>query len=373
MTAMHTFRRTAASVLAAGLLGACGGSDGITLPPTPPTPTTPTTPTPVTYTPLRTLAAARSPRVGIGAAAGGLFNSSDAASASFMKVLAQEFDVLTPENELKFSSLRPARGTFNYARPDSMVAWAKANNMRVRGHTLAWHSQLSGWLTNGGYSSTDAALILTEHISNVVGHYKGQLAAWDVVNEAFTDSPVTLRSGFWSDKIGRGYIEQAFRAAYTADSTVPLYYNDYNIEPVNAKSDSVYALLADLKRRGVPVHGVGMQMHLIAGSLPSLSSMAENFARFAALGLKIQITELDIRLALPSTSNTVATQAQNYRDIYALCLAQPACDMVVTWGVTDRASWVPGTFSGFGEALLFDNALQPKLAYISVNNLLAGK
>ena len=362
-------RRSARGLAGLWVVPGCGGgSDGPTTPVT-----TPVTPSPVTYTALRTLAASRSPRIGVGAAAGALFNSSDAASPLYMSTLSREFDVLTPENEMKFSSLRPARGSFNYTRPDSMVAWAKANTMRVRGHVLAWHSQLPAWLTNGGYSSADASTLLNEHITNVVGHYKGQLAAWDVVNEAFTDSPVTLRGGFWADRLGRAYIEQAFRTAYAADSSTPLYYNDYNIEPVNAKSDSVYALLSELKRRGVPVHGVGMQMHLIAGSLPSLSSMAENFARFAALGLSIQITELDIRLALPSTSNSLATQAQNYRDVYALCLQQPACNMVVTWGVTDRASWVPGTFSGFGEALLFDASFDRKLAYIAVNNLLAGK
>lgn len=359
-----------AASLAAGL-AACGGDNKLTLPP--PAPTPPVTTAPITYTPLRTLAATRYPRVGIGTAAGALFNTTDAIGAQYMKLLSQEFNVLVPENEMKFSSLRPSRTTYNYGRADSMVAFARANNMRVRGHTLVWHSQLANWVTNGTFTGDEARTIMNEHITNVASRYRGQLAAWDVVNEAFTDSPVTLRPGFWSDRIGRGYIEQAFRTAYAADSTTPLYYNDYNIEPINAKSDSVYALLADFKRRGVPVHGIGMQMHLIAGSLPSLQSMAENFARFAALGLKIQITELDIRLALPSTSTTLATQAQNYRDIYSLCLQQPACDMVVTWGITDRASWVPNTFPGFGEALLFDNAMQPKLAYIAVNNLLAGR
>jgi endo-1,4-beta-xylanase len=361
-------RRCGAALLLAGL-AACGSDS----PPTSPVTVPITPPPPTTYTPLRTLAQSRTPRVGIGAAAGALFNTTDAVGTQYMKVLAQEFDVLTPENEMKFSSLRPSRAEFRYARADSMVSFAKANGMRVRGHTLAWHSQLSSWLTGGSWTPAEARTLLDEHITGVATHYKGQLAAWDVVNEAFTDSPVTLRSGFWSDRIGRGYIEQAFRTAFAADPATPLYYNDYNIEPVNAKSDSVYALLADLRQRGVPVHGVGMQMHLIAGSLPSLSSMADNFARFAALGLKIQITELDIRLPVPATSQSLATQAQNYRDVYALCLQQPACDMVVTWGVTDRSSWVPGTFAGFGDALLFDTGLQPKLAYIAVNNLLAGK
>jgi endo-1,4-beta-xylanase len=116
-----------------------------------------------------------------------------------------------------------------------------------------------------------------------------------------------------------------------------------------------------------------MQMHLVVGALPNLASMSDNFARFAALGLRIHITELDLRMPVPSTAAAQAAQAQNYRDIYSLCLQQPACDMVVTWGVTDRASWVPGSFAGMGEALLFDTSLLPKSAYTAVNNLLSGK
>ncbi len=372
-TRPHAMRGAFCVALSATLLAAAcgGGADGPTLPPTPVIPVTP--PAPAVVTPLRTLAETRGLRIRIGAAAGSLFNTTDATGQQFMKTLADEFNALTPENEMKFGALQPSRGVFRYTRPDSMVAFAKANNMQVRGHTLAWHSQLPSWITSGTWTATEAKQLLDAHIGAVVSHYKGQLAAWDVVNEAWTDGAPTLRPGFWSDRLGRGYVEQAFRTAYAADSTTPLYYNDYNIEPVNAKSDSVYAMLSDLKRRGVPVHGVGMQMHLIAGSLPSIASVAENFARFAALGLKIQITEMDIRLQTPSTPTTLATQAQNYRDILNVCLQQSACNMVVTWGVSDRASWIPGTFAGFGEALLFDNAFARKPAYTAVNDLLAGK
>ncbi len=360
-----------ASIAALGV-SACGGGGDATTEPTTKTPVDTTPVTPVVA--LRKLVETRALRFKVGAAAGSLFNSTDAASAMYMTVLAREFNALTPENEMKFSSVRPSRAEFRYGRADSMVAFAVQNNMVVRGHTLAWYNQLSSWLTSGSWTTAEARALLDEHITNVVTHFKGRLAAWDVVNEAFTDgSTPTLRSGFWADRLGRAYIEQSFRTAYAADANTPLYYNDYNIEPVNAKSDSVYFMLSDFKARGVPVHGVGMQMHLIAGALPSLQSIADNFSRFANLGLKIQITELDIRLPLPSTTAALATQAQNYRDIYNLCLQQPACDMVVTWGFTDRLSWVPGTFSGQGEALLFDNAFQAKPAYTAVNNVLAGK
>lgn len=311
--------------------------------------------------------------MGVGTAAGALFNSTDAASAQYMTVLAREFNVLTPENEMKFNALQPSRGTFRFLRADSMVAFAKANNMRVRGHTLAWHSQLPSWITSGSFTAAQAQTVLNEHITTVVTHYKGQLAAWDVVNEAFNDGAAALRPGFWSDRLGRAFIEQAFRTAFAADPVTPLYYNDYNIDGLGAKSDSVYELLRDLKSRGVPVHGIGMQMHLIVGSLPSTADMASNFARFAALGLKIQITELDIRMPTPATAAALATQAQNYRTVFNLCLQNTACDMVVMWGFTDRASWIPSTFSGQGAALLFDANFQPKPAYAAVNDILSGK
>lgn len=357
-------------LVVSALMCACGSDAEPTAPFTPaPVDTT----MPITVTPLRVLAETRGLRIRIGTAAGSLFNSTDASSAQYMTVMAREFNVLTPENEMKFSSIRPSRSEYRYTRADSMVTYAVANNMQVRGHVLAWHSQLPAWLTSGTWTTAEARTLLDEHITAVTTHFKGKLSAWDVVNEAFTDTPVTLRSGFWSDKLGRGYIEQSFRTAFAADPVTPLYYNDYNIEGISAKSDSVFALLTDLKARGVPVHGVGMQMHLIAGSLPPLSSISDNFARFATLGLKIQITEMDIRVPTPATPAALATQAQNYRDVINICLQNTACNMVVMWGFTDRASWIPSVFPGQGDALIYDRNFSPKLAYTAVNDLLAGK
>jgi endo-1,4-beta-xylanase len=193
------------------------------------------------------------------------------------------------------------------------------------------------------------------------------------VNEAFNDGQALPRQSFWMTHLGRGYVERAFRLADAADPNAALFYNDYNIEAGNAKSDSVYGMLADFKARGVPVDGVGMQFHMIAGALPSLASMQQNFDRFAALGLKIHITELDIRVETPPSAGSLATQAANYRTIYQLCMGTPACEMVVTWGFTDRESWVPGTFPGWGEALLFDGSYAKKPAYDAVHALLAGQ
>ena len=355
-----------------GILGAAFAAAACAGNPSGPPRQTDTTPAPQPD-PLRKILQDRNIRIGIGVAVGQLFHSGGDIGRQYDSVLAREFNLITPENDLKFGPLRPARGEFRYARADDMLAFAQANGMKMRGHTLAWHNQLAAWLTGGTWPTDTVRVLLDEHITAVVTHFKGKLAAWDVVNEAFTDTPVQFRGGFWSDRLGRAYVEQAFRTARAADPDVPLYYNDYNIEGVNAKSDSVYALLQDFKTRGVPVDGIGMQMHLLAGQIPARNSIEQNFARFAALGLKIQITELDIRVPLPSTGASLDTQAQDYRMVFDLCISTPACEMVVMWGFTDRASWIPGTFPGFGDALLFDANFNPKPAYNAVRALLLTK
>jgi endo-1,4-beta-xylanase len=360
------FRRARAALAAVTLAGvAACGSDSGTGPPPPPFVN------PKDTMALRTLAASLTRPIGVGAAVGGLFGTTDAVGTQYMAVLAREFNVLTPENDMKFTALQPSRGQFTYARADAMVAFAQAHGMLVRGHALAWYQQIPQWVTGGTWTKAEAKALLDDHIANVVGHYRGKLVSWDVVNEAVNDGSGTLRPGFWADRIGREYIEQAFRSARAADPTVQLFYNDYNIEGAGTKTDSVYEMLKDLKARGVPVDGVGMQMHLSVGQVPS--TMASNFARFAALGLRIHITELDVRVPTPSTPASLTTQAANYRTVFDVCLKEPACDMVVTWGFTDRASWVPGTFPGQGDALPFDANFAKKPAYTAVHDLLAGK
>ena len=311
--------------------------------------------------------------MGVGTAVGSLFYRDDATGAQYRTILAREFDVVVSENDMKFSSVQPQRGSFVFTRADALVAFAGTNAMKVRGHTLVWHQQNPAWLTNGTWTAAEADALLASHINTVVGRYAGKIVAWDVVNEAFNDGQALPRQSFWMTHLGRGYIERAFRLADAADPATALYYNDYNIEGLNAKSDSVYNMLADFKARGVPVDGVGMQFHMIGGALPSLSSMQQNFARFAALGLRIHITELDVRVNTPATAASLATQAENYRTIYQLCMQQPACEMVVTWGFTDRESWVPTTFPGTGEALLYDANFVEKPAYRSVHALLSGQ
>lgn len=331
-------------------------------PSAPGAPVIPESPT-VDSLPLRTLAERRGFRIGTAVDRG--FRLSGTDGARFMGVVAREFNVLTLENDMKHERIHPARTTYRYVSADSLVAFAEANTMRVRGHTLVWHSQLAPWLTTGSWSRDEATALLTDHIDNVVTHYRGRILEWDVVNEPFNENG-SLRSGFWLDRVGRDYIEVAFREAAEADPAAQLFLTDYNIEGINAKSDSAYVLVRDLRARGVPIHGVGLQGHFQVGGVPS--TLGANIARFAALGVKVHIVELDVRVPLPSTTSLLQTQAENYRQVFDACLQSPACGLVTIWGFTDRDSWVPNTFSGWGDALPFDNSLLPKPAYWAIYN-----
>jgi endo-1,4-beta-xylanase len=319
---------------------------------------------------LRVFAARRG--IGIGAATGsGLFLQQSSRGDTLRSVLAREFDMMWSGNFMKFETLRPTRSTFRYDRADTMVEFGDRHGIRARGHTLVWHNQNPAWLTGGNWTREQAIELMYEHIDGVVGHFRGRLAAWDVVNEA-VEGNGDLRNTFWLQRIGPDYIELAFRRAHQVDPEVPLYYNDYNIEWVGSKSTGVLNLVRDLLERGVPVHGVGFQGHFTSGQVPSKEALKTNLARFAALGLDIQITELDIRMRMPATAADYQRQAQEYERVVLACVETPRCNAVLIAGIWDGESWVPGTFPGFDDALLFDRDFQPKPAYFGVRRALDG-
>jgi endo-1,4-beta-xylanase len=362
VTARHARVGLAVVLAACG----CGAADASTAAPASTGQTSP----PPSLPGLRAIVASKRLHIGIGTAIGEYFGRTDAAGALYDAVLKKEFDVVTPENDLKMSAIRPDRATFRFTRPDAMLAYATANGMRMRGHTLVWGNQLPSWLTGRSWTRAEAMVLLDEHITNTVAHYNGKLAAWDVVNEAFNEDG-TYKPNFWYTAIGPSYVEQAFRAAAAADPTARLFYNDYNIETIGSKSNVVRAMIADFKSRGVPIHGVGLQGHFIGGQTPSVGALRENMTQFANLGVAVQVTELDVRLPTPASAAGLQTQAQDYATVMRACLEVTACDMVVVWGFSDLSSWVPSTFPGMGAATLFDSSFQPKPAYFSVNDLLA--
>jgi endo-1,4-beta-xylanase len=310
------------------------------------------------------LIAAKSSRY-VGSAAGASFGQT-----TYNGVLSTEFSMLTPENALKWQSVHPTRATFNYASPDAMFAFSTANGMKMRGHTLVWHSQNAAWLTATTWPVDTLTQIMKDHIGAVMTHYKGQIYAWDVVNEALNDDG-TLRATVWSTPLGKSYIETAFRAARAADPAALLFYNDYNLEFAGAKQDAAFAMVSDFKARGVPIDGIGFQAHFQINAdltgVPSRASLTSTFSRFAALGMKVHLTELDVRVRVPgATPAELTAQASAYGDIVAACRAVSLCEAIVVWGVSDAESWVPSTFPGYGNALLFDNTFTRKATYAAV-------
>jgi endo-1,4-beta-xylanase len=305
----------------------------------------------------------------------------DLDTPAYTAVLASQFSVVTPGNEMKWGVVEPTQGTYDWSGADRLVAFAEQHGQLVRGHTLLWHNQLPDWLTtgvaNGTISSSQLMALLEQHIFTEVGRYRGRIWQWDVANEFFTDTnPATINpNDFWVSHLGPGIIPQAFRWAREADPHALLVYNDYNIageDGTNAKSDAAYAWLQQMRDQGVPIDGVGDQGHLDTQyGFPT--QMAQDFQRFASLGLKVAITEADVRTFVdgPATqvpTDHLATFAQPYEfsQMLKACLAVPECISFTVWGFGDADSWVPGFFTGEGYATLYDVNLQPKPAFFDL-------
>ncbi|MFD0019721.1 endo-1,4-beta-xylanase [Streptomyces sp. NPDC058382] len=323
---------TAGVLTAAGVLSLAGTADAATT--------------------LGASAAAKGRYFGAAVAAGHLGES------AYASTLDTEFNMVTPENEMKWDAVEGTRNTFSFGSADQIVSHAQGRGMKVRGHTLVWYSQLPGWV--GGLGADDLRSAMNNHITKVMDHYKGKIYAWDVVNEAFQDGGSgARRSSPFEDKLGSGYIEEAFRTARAADPGAKLCYNDYNTDGQNAKSNAVYAMVKDFKQRGVPIDCVGFQSHFNSNS-PVPGDYRANLQRFADLGVDVQITELDIE-------GSGSAQAAGYTEVVNACLAVSRCAGMTVWGVTDKYSWRSG-----GTPLLFDGDYAKKPAYTAVLTALGG-
>lgn len=316
----------------------------------------------VVMTGLATSAQAAGSLGSAAAAQGRYFGTAVAAGhlgeAQYAAALDSEFTAVTPENEMKWDAVEASRGSFTYGQADQIVSHAKAKGMKVRGHTLVWYSQLPSWVS--GLDATNLRSAMNNHITQVMTHYKGQIYAWDVANEAFQDgSSGARRSSPFQDKLGNGYMEEAFRTARAADPAAKLCYNDYNTDGQNAKSNAVYAMVKDFKQRGVPIDCVGFQSHFNSAS-PVPADYQANLQRFADLGVDVQITELDIE-------GSGTSQATSYANVVKACLAVTRCTGITVWGITDKYSW-----RSSGTPLLFDGSYATKPAYASVLTALGG-
>jgi endo-1,4-beta-xylanase len=288
---------------------------------------------------------------------------------TYKAAIEREFNIVTPENVMKWETVEPQEGVTDFSQGDALVRFARANHQLVRGHTLVWHSQLPAWLTSGTFTPAELRDILRRHIFEEAGHFRGRIYAWDVVNEAFNEDG-TLRQTIWLNALGPGYIADAFRWAHQADPHAKLYYNDFNLESIGPKSDAALALVEQLKAEHVPIDGVGFQGHLSI-EFPYPDTFGANLQRFAAAGVDVAITEGDVRMVLPVTPEKLATQATYFGNMMRGCVAVRRCVSFTLWGFTDKYSWVPGFFTGEGAATPLDESFQPKPAYFALRDALA--
>ncbi|QQS05560.1 MAG: endo-1,4-beta-xylanase [Fibrobacterota bacterium] len=310
-----------------------------------------------------------------------------ALSANNMPALAaQEFNFVTPENEMKWESVERTEGSFSFTSADNIVNWAQQNNMKVKGHCLVWHSQLPSWVSS--INSKDRLLaVMKKHIETVMGRWGNKLHSWDVVNEAlFTDSDAgtgnaKMRASVFSNLLGEDYIPTAFKMAREyADKnnmkSMKLYYNDYSIDADNDKSRFLRKKIKEWLAAGAPIDGIGFQMHIgPPNNIPTVQAVKDNMDYYASLGLEVLISEWDINLCGSKVST--AQQTEFYRGITQACVNNPKCSAITFWGVNDQNSWL-NSFSGSlcnganSQSLLFSNG-QKKAVYSEVLNGLNGK
>jgi endo-1,4-beta-xylanase len=312
--------------------------------------------------------------------------------------IAQQFNQLTAENEMKWETIEPEPGVFDFTRADALVTFAQQNGMKVRGHTLVWHSQLPPWVE--ALTGADAVrAAMTNHIQTVVAHYRdnfpGMVVAWDVVNEAINitqGAPAQpggmptqniYRDSVFYRELGEGFIAEAFQIARDTDPNVLLFYNDFGVESMNgAKSAGAFTMVSGLVAAGVPIDGMGFQMH--TGPLdqgPGADDFAANMARYADLGLQVEITEMDVTLcAVGGSMLGLELQRYRYNRIFNACIESPACRSMTLWGLGDANSWLNdnGCTQGMimldrdAEPLAFGNTYARKPAWWGIYDALTG-
>lgn len=297
---------------------------------------------------------------------GSATDNPELSNSTYTSILGSEFGQITVGNTMKWDFTEPAQNSFSFGQADAIVALAQSHGQIVRGHTLVWYNQLPGWV--GSLPSSQVKAAMSNHISKEVAHYKGKIYAWDVVNEAFNEDGTYRPNPFYT-AMGSAYIAEAFRTARAADPSAKLCINDYNIEGANAKSNALFSLVSSLKSQGL-IDCVGFQSHLVLGSIPG--DLKSNLQRFANLGVDVQITELDIRMALPRTIAKDSQQAAEYATVVNACLAISRCTGITVWDYTDKFSWVPAVFPGYGAALPWDENFAKKLVYGAIWTALGG-
>ncbi|MCX6180340.1 MAG: endo-1,4-beta-xylanase [Bacteroidetes bacterium] len=315
------------------------------------------------------------------------FNNPSANGADYETIVKKDFNVLVAENAFKMGSIlanKPADplnlklSDLNLSYVDKLISFTQSNNIRLRGHNFVWYAFPPSWLTTEAANWSEAQLysFTKQYITLLAGHCKGKVAEWDVVNEAINDNstPALRSADTWYAKATspQAFIDSCFYYAHAADPSADLFYNDYSIETsYSNKQSSMLTVIQGMVDRGVPINGVGLQCHFESGVNTGdwvYTEVGKVMDKLGVMGLKCNVTELDLRIC--GSASSITEQADEYKHFVNILLTKSNCNSLLLWGFTDKSSWIPGFFSGCGEALIYDNNYQPKPAYTAMKEAL---
>lgn len=301
----------------------------------------------------------------------------------YTDILSSEFSFVLADNTPNWyftdGGLRPSRTSYNFKNMDKVMAFAEARSMPVQSHHYVWGEEkwLPAWLKEGNFSREELLQIIEDHIKTVGGHYKGRIAEWTVVNEAFTRQRHLFGlNDWWADNIGdQSYIDQSFIWARQADPNAKLILNDFDNEAINDTSNAMYEYVKGALARGVPIDGIGMQMHIDGVHPPVKDEVAANMKRFADLGLEIYVTEFDVNMDNVKADAAAKDQIQGniYYEMMRACIESKVCHSFAFLGITDKETWYNHIGLEDPRPLMFDKSYHPKSAYYSLRTALENK
>ncbi|KIP04450.1 glycoside hydrolase family 10 protein [Phlebiopsis gigantea 11061_1 CR5-6] len=290
-----------------------------------------------------------------------------AANTTFLFNDKNYTEVISTQVAVKWENIEPEPNGFDFGPADEIVRFAESVGAQMRGHNFMWGNQLPPWV-NTSLTATELDKALENHITAIMDHYRGKIYAWDVINEMISDNTPneTFKDNIWTQKFGEEAMPKALAYARAVDKQPKLYINDYGIESINSKSDTLYDVVSGFLADGVPIDAIGFQCHFTLGQIPT--DLEANLQRFAALGLDVAVTELDINLRGPANATALAQQARDYWSVVHACVNTRRCVSVSVWGVSDDHSWIPN-----GEVLPWDAEKQPKPAFYAIADAFEGK
>lgn len=300
---------------------------------------------------------------------------------AYDQILTSQHDFVildnTPNWHFNGYDLRPAPGKFDFSQLDYLVNYAERRSMPMRLQHLLWGEQkwLPDWLKNGHYTKDQLYAIIDEHINTVMNRYKGKIREYTVVNEAFTRAQHLYNlNDWWADATGsRDYIDHAFLTARAADPSAKLILNDFNNETKTQTSDAMYAYIKNARERGIPIDGIGMQMHIDGSNPPRKEDVIANMNRFTDLGVKVYVTEFDVNMA--DAKGTYAEKAEQqkqvYHDMMRACIESKGCRSFTMLGITDKETWYNYMNLHEPMPLMFDERYNPKPAYYGLRDALS--